>query len=189
MPRFSFAVLAVLLFSGFAAAQSVNRFAVFGGYSYINGDFAGVSNENSQLSGLNGWNASAEVKAKEWLGFVADFAGYYPSLSNSGLPSSATAHTFLFGPQVALPIKRISPFAHFLLGDTYVVGNRTFPATSDTSFTYAVGGGVDFALTGRVALRAQFDSLHNGFITRDDQARFLIEQRVVRISTGVVFRF
>src|ERR1035438_7908333 len=47
MPRFSFAVLAVLLFSGFAAAQSVNRFAVFGGYSYINGDFTGVSNENS----------------------------------------------------------------------------------------------------------------------------------------------
>jgi opacity protein-like surface antigen len=190
MPRFLLAVLAVLLLSSFALAQPKTSFEIFGGYSYINGDFTGVTHEASPGITLQGWNASVNVKSGSWFGVVADFAGYYPSHDfGGGFTSSAKAHTFLFGPQVSLPVKRIKPFAHFLLGETYVVGSQTFLTTSDHSLTYAVGGGLDFALTDRIALRAQFDSLHNGFTTNDNQVQFVIDRRVVRISTGVVFRF
>ena len=185
MCRFLIVVLAALLFSHFALAQSSDRFEIFGGYSYINGDFTGVSNEGTQLN-LQGWNASAEVKGRQWLGFVADFGGYYPSLG----ASSAKAHTFLFGPQVSLPLKRITPFAHFLAGATHVAGSQTFLThQSQSSIAYAIGGGVDFAVTDRFALRAQFDSLHNDFTSQDNQTQPLIDRRVVRISTGIVFRF
>lgn len=191
MPRFMFAVLAVLWFCSFALAQSKTSFEVFGGYSYINGDFTGVTHEASPGITLQGWNASVDVKSGRWFGLVADFAGYYPSHDFGGtFTSSAKAHTFLFGPQVSLPVKRIKPFAHFLLGDTYVVGSQTFLSkSSDNSFTYAFGGGVDFAVTGRIALRAQFDSLHNNFTSYDNQVQSLIDHRVMRISTGVVFGF
>jgi len=180
MPRLLFAFLAALLFSTFAQAQAKTGFEVFGGYSYINGDFTGTTPDGAAGLTLQGWNASLDFKSGSWFGMVADFASYYPG---------GKAYTFLFGPQVSLPVKRVKPFAHFLLGDTYVTGPRTFATTSNNSLTYAFGGGVDFALTGRIALRAQFDSLHNNFTSIDNQVQHLIDRRVVRISTGVVFHF
>lgn len=79
MPRLLLVVLAALLWSSFAVAQSSDRFEVFGGYSYINGDFTGVNHEATPGITLQGWNASVNVKSGSWFGIVADFAGYYPS--------------------------------------------------------------------------------------------------------------
>jgi hypothetical protein len=94
-------------------AQSSDRIEVFGGYTYLNPDFSPVSPNH-----VNGWNASANFKVRPWLGFVADFSGFYPSHfypgcggCSQGATISGTSYTFLFGPQFSLRRGRFSPFA------------------------------------------------------------------------------
>jgi len=195
MRRFLLLVLALTLLAGWSTAQSANRGELFGGYSYIAEDF---SLTHSSSGGLNGWNASGTFKAFRNLGFVGDFAGYYPSF-NEGCAGqycsqSAKIHTFLFGPQVSATSGRLMPFVRFLFGDTNLhssiaggVSNATF--TSTNSLTYGAGGGVDVRLTDRFAARGQVDWLHNGFQTSDDQRTSAERHNVVRVSTGIVFRF
>ncbi len=173
MPRVFSLVLAVAVLAGVSAAQFSDRFEVFGGYSYVNHDFS----LTSQL-GMQGWNASANFEIAHPLGLTADFSGFYPN---------AKVYTFLFGPQVSFRLNRVTPFAHFLMGEAIVHYNGYL--TSDSSFAYAAGGGVDFAMTRRLALRGQVDWLHTKFQTFDSQGGSIFYPNVVRISTGIVFRF
>jgi hypothetical protein len=191
MGRFLSLVGVVLLWVACAGAQTPN-ISVFGGYSYINKDFS----LTNQSGGLSGWNASATFKIVRYVGFVADFAGYYPSYNYgcSTCGQSAKIQTFLFGPQVSVPIGRITPFGRFLFGDTHMTTAADLVSnyqafTSNNSFTYGFGGGADIGLTRRFALRGQVDWLHNGFQTSDNQRTRSEIHNVVRISTGIVFRF
>jgi hypothetical protein len=181
----------VFLWVACAGAQTPNV-SVFGGYSYIDKDFSLTHPTGGSLSG---WNASATFKIVRYVGFVADFAGYYPGYSAcTGCGQSAKIHTLLFGPQVSVRIGRVTPFARFLFGDTHMTtavdGSPTFQAfTSNNSFTYGAGGGADIGITRRFALRGQVDWLHNSFQTSDDQRTQFENPNVVRVSTGIVFRF
>jgi opacity protein-like surface antigen len=185
MPRFLFCVFAVLLCGSFALGQSPDRFELFAGYSLVNADFTLTSR-----TVLNGWNASMNFKSGSWFGLVADFSGYYPSDFGH-----AKAHTFLFGPQVSVSLDKITPFAHFLIGDTNVsyTADSSFPRFSflsaNNSFTYGGGGGLDYRFTPHLAVRGQADWLHNGFNTVDNQLSYRLNHNVARISTGIVFRF
>lgn len=187
-------LLGVVLLCGLSVAQSSDRVEVFGGYSYINQDLS-LTYPNGN-SGINGWNASATFAVKRSFGIVADFSGFYPSF-NTGCgaecTSSARIHTLLFGPQVSVRRGRWKPFARFLIGDTnmytYNAGVNAYTFTSNNSLTFGVGGGLDFSLTPRIALRGQVDWLHTGFQTSDNQRTNAEVHNVVRISPGVVFRF
>lgn len=176
---------------------SNDRFELFGGYSLVTGDFTGTfADRNFHL--LNGWEGSAAYKTNRWFGIAADLSGFHV-----GTPGPATyalrAHSlsYLFGPQISLPLPRITPFAHFLLGATHInysVGSGCSPvtfcaSTSANSFTYAAGGGVDFALAKHLALRGQVDLLHSGFSNIDNQLTYKYHETNARISTGIVFRF
>ena len=187
MPRFLFAVLAVLLLPSLVSAQSSSRLEIFGGYSYLNNDYTLVSHH-----GLNGWNASVNFKPRPWLGLVADFSGFYPPSQNFGCPScnrTGKAYTFLFGPQVSLPLHGFTPFAHFLIGDGRASEHLAEPLKSNNSFSFAAGGGLDCALSRHFALRGQLDWLHTGIVTTDDQAPTKQRSNSARISTGIVLRF
>ena len=191
MGRFSSLAAFVLLWAASSIVHAQDL-SVFGGYSYVNQDFS----LTSPSGGFSGWNAAATFKVARFVGFTTDFAGYYPghNFGCTGCGQSAKIHTFLFGPQVSVPIGRITPFARFLFGDTHMttaadaIGNlQTFMSTN--SFTYGAGGGADVSLSHHFALRGQVDWLHNGFRTSDDQRTQFEIHNVVRISTGIVFRF
>lgn len=191
MARRFLAVFALLVVSGFCIGQASSQINLFGGFSYVNQDIS-LSGPNA----LTGWNASATFRIKQHYGFVADFSGYYPGYNPGciGCGNHAKIYTFLFGPQVSITRGRVTPFARFLLGDTHmhpvvegILNYVTF--TSNNSFTYGAGGGVDVGLTHRFALRGQVDWLHNGFQTLDNQRTFEEIHNVARISTGVVIRF
>jgi opacity protein-like surface antigen len=194
--RLTLVVLGVLLLGGFVVAQSSDRVEVFGGYTYMTPDFTLVSPH-----GVNGWNASANFKARQWIGFVADFSGFYPSYTYpQTVPSvsvSGKAYTFLFGPQVSLPRGRFAPFARFLIGDSHVTP-QTVEGTSQNFFrsnnavSLAAGGGLDYSVTRRVAIRGQADWLYAKLTPLgggDPGVNYVKNRNVVRISTGVVFRF
>jgi hypothetical protein len=102
-------------------------------------------------------------------------------------------HTFLIGPQVWFRVKRVTPFARFLIGDTNVQFTVVQPFgpifTNPNSLTYAAGGGVDYSLTRLFAIRGQVDWVHTRFQTVDDQVTQFLVPNVVRISTGLVVKF
>jgi len=177
------AVLVLFIFVQPSSAQ--NKIEVFGGYSNVQAPVAGpgpltpcemgVCPPQFVFSGANanGWDATVAYKPKQWLGFAADFGGYYRSVFNN----SVHLQTYLFGPQVSLP-GRISPFAHALLG----VAHQTVGDPGATAFSSAIGGGVDFKLNRFASVRiVQLDVLFTRFGGRT--------QAGPRFSAGLVLHF
>lgn len=196
------------------AAQGQGRFNLFGGYSYTNyaTKLPPSPNPVPLMRSLNGWNASLEGRLFPFVGIVADFSGY-SGKETTGLAcpllivtfcaadnENVRLYTFLLGPQVSFSIARFTPFAHVLAGGAHVfqalfdcgclLPNGQAPANSvtDTSFAYAVGGGLDYELIGPIRLRIQADALQTrlrGPIAATPRST----QTNLRLSTGVVFHF
>lgn len=148
------------------SARAQDKAEIFGGYSYQRVD-------SSPSLNLNGWELSGQYKFARWLGGVADLDGHYGSLGGA----SISTHNYLFGPQVSWPA-RISPFAHVLFGAAHLkVGGL-----ADTSFSTAIGGGIDARLVHGLYWRViQGDYIHTRF--------FGTGQNNARVSTGIVVRF
>ena len=145
-----------------ARAQEQGKVELFGGFSY-------TRFHSSPSINLDGWEISAQHKFMDWLGGVADFAGQYGS--------GASTYTYLFGPQVSLPA-RVSPFGHLLVGAAHL-GAGGF---GNSSFSTAIGGGIDAGITDRISWRAvQVDYLMTQF-GGGSQNNF-------RLSTGILVRF
>jgi len=146
-----------------AAAQDDDKVEVFGGYSYMR--FRPGNDVN-----LNGWEASAQYKFKDWLGGVADFDGHYGG--------GTSKYNYLFGPQISFPA-RVSPFVHFLIGGSHEHVNGV---GSDSSFAAALGAGIDTKLSGPIFWRIiQGDWIHT--------SQFGGSQNNGRLSTGIVIKF
>jgi opacity protein-like surface antigen len=179
----------VVLLATIAAAQIPTSGNVFLGYSY---NRAGSPNGTSGGSNLNGWEGSLEGKLFPFIGVVADISGHYGSVTP---PVSCVAgiggctpfsvdgkiHSFLFGPRVSVSVGRFTPFAHGLVGVSHFSDSSSVLSNSETSFAYAVGGGIDYKLIPALAWRFQGDMLQTRFFssTQDD----------FRFSTGIVLRF
>jgi len=155
-----------LVFLVSLTARAQDKVEIFGGYSYMRFD-------SSPKTNLNGFELSGQYKFADWFGAVADFSGHYGSPFGVG----TSVHTFLFGPQVSFPA-RVSPFAHVLLGG----GHFSAAGLTDTSFSAAIGGGIDARVKEGIYWRIfQADYLATNFFgSRQDNAR---------ISTGIVFHF
>ena len=181
-------VLLLLTTAGFAQVPAGN---VFIGYSYMSADLNAGDRSN-----LNGWNGSIEGKVLPFIGIVADFSGHYgsPSLavnpactaiigvsSCATLKGSTSIHNFLFGPRVSVSVGKVRPFAHALFGAGHISTSGFGFSDSDTSFAYALGGGVDYHLIPLISWRVQADWLQDRFFSNT--------QNNVRISTGIAIHF
>jgi Outer membrane protein beta-barrel domain len=177
----------LVLFGALAWSQiAPSRIEVFGGYSYTSSNFA------SSGGGENGWNAGAGLNANKWIGFKADFAQYRYTYFDCCPQDRSTTTTFLFGPQVSIPLpkaSRIRPFGEFLIGGAHITenvnGSNVFQQS--TSFAWAVGGGLDFRLSNHFWLRGEADYLHTHLVPGDNQLH--VADSRARIVTGLVFRF
>jgi opacity protein-like surface antigen len=162
-------LLGLILFVSLAAQAQGDKVEVFGGYSYMRAD-------NSPSYNTNGWEISGQYKFGELggnLGVIGDFDGHY----SSPFGVSSSIHTYLFGPQVSWPT-RISPFAHLLIGGA----STSSGGFSESSFAWALGGGIDARLISNVYWRViQGDYLHTSFFGQG--------QANARLSTGIVIRF
>jgi hypothetical protein len=146
---------------------------VFLGYSYLNADSPAGNHSN-----LNGWNVSLEGKIFPFVGIVADLSGHYGEQDFGTFSANTRQHTFVFGPRVSISVGKIRPFAHYLVGAGHI---SIDDGGSDTSFTQAVGGGLDYKLIPLIAWRFQGDFLQTRYFgTKQDNFRF---------STGIVLHF
>ena len=176
-------LLAVLsLFGATAHAQDTPKFDIFAGYSYLrlNPSTAGVSSFN-----LHGGSASIAYNAKSWLSGVADFGGYSNgNILNTGI--NGTLSTYLFGPRVSYRhFGRITPFGEVLFGVAHASSAGT--SGSDNTFAMTLGGGLDYKLSDRFAIRpVKVDYLMTRFSETGTSNQ---TQNNLRVSTGIVFRF
>ena len=208
-------VLVLFLITIPVATQAQGRFNLFGGYSYTNFNYAATlpvsPNPVPLMRSLNGWNASLEGHVFPFVGIVADFSGY-SGKETVGLAcpllivtfcepdnENVRLYTFLLGPQVSFSIWRFTPFAHVLAGGAHVFhslldcqcflpnGQPLASSFTDTSFSYAMGGGLDYRLIGPIRLRVQADALQTRL--RNNLAAPRSTTTNLRLSTGVVFHF
>lgn len=168
--------LILLAFTSLAAAQ-VPSGNVYFGYAYVRSPLVTTESVN-----LNGWNGSLEGKFLPWIGLVADLGGYYGSQTKPGVAHlNGNVYSFLFGPRVSVGVGRFRPFAHALFGAGHTSSSGGGYSASDTSFSDALGGGLDYKIIKGLAWRGQFDALQTRFYGRD--------QNNFRFSTGIVIRF
>ncbi|HUJ96322.1 MAG TPA: hypothetical protein VLW84_13705 [Terriglobales bacterium] len=164
-----------------SAAQVPTSGNVFFGYQYYHTPLSSIDTAN-----LNGWNGSLEGKVFPFLGIVADLSGAYgsqnfPCSSSPGctVHANVNEYNFLFGPRVSVSVKKIRPFGEFLIGAAHT--NTNAGAGSNTSFAYALGGGVDYRVVRIVGWRVGADYVSTRF--------FGTTQNNVRIITGIVVHF
>jgi hypothetical protein len=145
--RIGLLALAVVTMAGSILAQSPiptargmssdHRYEVAATYTHVltDGSFGYV--------GLNGFTAAAS-------------AGVLPSVQVTGevgsySGSAASVKSFLAGPQVGFHIYRFQPFVRGLFGLSHTSLNSQ---SQGNAFTIAAGGGLNFLLTDRFAIRA-----------------------------------
>lgn len=186
MRKFMLIVGVVLALCGSAFGQDVPRAEVFGGYSYLNVDTNGLSPRQS----ANGWEASVTGNFNRWFGVEGDFSGYYKiypvNLFIVNLPLSFNVNVsdygFLGGPRVSFG----PAFAHALIGGDHLTGSALGFSASQDSLAGAFGGGVEFPMSGRWAVRASADYV---FTRHNILGGPSFTQNNVRVSAGIVFRF
>jgi len=148
----------------------------------------------------NGWGFSFDHMLHSHIGLTADFAGQYGRVL--GPMSCATfisygvcsnelhnfaSHQSLFGPRFTMTGGRMTAFAGPLAGFSRLSGR-----VPQTNFIMGFGGGLDIALTRRIAIRAfQADYIpeKTGNITFDNEYVPLNWRQNVRLESGIVFRF
>jgi opacity protein-like surface antigen len=144
---------------------------LFGGYSYTH---AGEAS-------LNGWELSGSFPLRGRLRIAADLAGHYGSFAGADLKQV----NLLAGPRMAWRMGRLTPFAQLLLGvvkdTTEVVAADTTLKDSATHFGTTLGGGADYRLGRRWAVRGQVELLFQSAEGAWDTDP--------RLAVGAVYRF
>lgn len=159
-----------------AAAQDYPKVEVFGGYSYLHGNFAGTG------LNFNGGSGSIAANVTGVFGVVGDFGVYHNDTSGV----STNTFTYLFGPKFAYRgNERVTPYFHVLLGGVHATSSFGTVSDSSNAFAMAIGGGLDAKVAPHIAIRvAQIDYLLTKLADDKDD-----RQNNVRVSAGIVFRW
>ncbi len=163
-----------------AAAPDFSRYEAFGGFAYSS------ANQVKGSSALLGFNAGANAKLKKWFGGTVDF-GDYLKTATSTTHASPTVTTFLAGPEVYIPADNLTGFFHVMFGGAHT-GN--VGAKPDISFAYAVGGGFEYNVSKRWAVRASGDGIVSSFVLDPTNEGFSPHSRVnPRATFGAAYHF
>ena len=181
-----FAIVArMLLLAGIAAAQSPFSGNIFVGYSYYNTDVIPFDR-----AGLNGLQGSLEGKVLPHFSIVADLGAHYGSKDffppgilcpiGGCQPVHANMHIYdaMFGPRFFADFGRFRPFQEFEVGVSHLTSTAL---GNSTSFSGAIGGGLDYRIIRPIAWRVQGDFVWT-HLNGAPQSTF-------RLATGLVFRF
>lgn len=138
--------------------------------------------------GLSGGYGSFEYKILSRISAAMEVSAAF---RNQGVAGDLSIYHAVFGPQI-YPFKhrrKLTPFAHLLFGEAFYRNSYPpyggFPAhvTTDSSFSWEGGGGVDLTHSTRWAIRLiQIDYASTKFLGNTSQNNY-------RASIGFVYRF
>jgi hypothetical protein len=166
----SLLLLALLTCAG-AFAQNTPRVQVFGGYSYFRFDSTRIG--FADHSNLNGATLSFSYNFLRNLGVTVDGGAYYGNANSF--------YTVMAGPQLTFGAAHGSVFGHALFGvgkDRVDIGF----GDSDRERAYAIGGGYDYPVSDRFAVRVlQVDYVNTRV--------FNTTEGNIRAAIGLVYRW
>jgi len=141
------------------------------------------ANQAKGSSALIGFNVGADAKLKRWFGAAVDFGDY--GLSHGDVKPTVT--TFLAGPEFYIPADNLTGFLHVLFGGAHTTGINAQP---DVSFATAVGGGFEYAVSKRLAIRISGDAILSSFVEDPNNLGTSAHLRSNgRATGGVAYRF
>ena len=197
-----------LVFGFIFFAISCTEMLAQGGEASVNYSFI-VYHPAKSLTGsrnLNGGGGSVGFNLGDYLTLKGEFQGYTTTTFTFHVPdtdssvagtfsSQGNMFTYLFGPQINIPLTRKRIFGEALFGgansniyaNLFKAAHVTGLTASNNGFAMAIGGGFDFAITRHVGVRpAQFDY----FLTRYEWRPLGINnQSNFRYQAGLVFMF
>ena len=174
-----------LFFGATAQAQERQTIDVGVAYSYVRYN---PETPAFKSFSMNGGSASVAYNFNRWLSGVADIGGYSKhNILGNGV--SGTLSTYLFGPRVSVNrYGRFTPFAQVLVGVAHANNNFLVTGGSQTPFSAAIGGGLDWRWTNHIRVRAgevDYFLTHFNEVTPTN----VQVQNNLRVSSGLVFRF
>ena len=177
MRKFALVFSLAAMFVATAFAQTSDRGRGTGdlyvGYAHLSGDV-----------GKNGWNATGTYNFSRYLGLEGDIGGYYGSTSLLTINAKNHEYSFMAGPKVRFETQnpKFIPWGHFLLGVGHSSLNTNVAVnSSDTAFTWILGGGADYVFRPQWAGRAKFDLYHDDY--------FSTGETHARLGFGIVYRW
>lgn len=183
-------VLAVAVLCQSARAQDRKTVDLFLGFSY---NRIATSNDSGLgMVPLYGGDVALSYPFTRWITGVADFniattAGHVDS-NIIGIGLDGTQKTYLFGPRVTpFRWRKLTPFGQALFGLAHAANGLYDTSSSQTSFAWQAGGGIDIRLNSIISIRAgEVDFLRTNFaeIKTGSQA-----QNGLRASTGIILHF
>jgi outer membrane immunogenic protein len=148
------------------------------GFNY-SGLHVSSSSDDRQRTG-NGGSGTFEYNVNGMLGVVADLGGYANTRFDNRL------FTYMFGPRLNWRHSRLTPYVQALFGGAHLSYDFSGASTTQNSFAFATGGGVDYNLTRHISIKPiQVEYVMTRF---DNTEGFGSHQNDVRYSAGVVFR-
>jgi opacity protein-like surface antigen len=173
MKRFLWLIPAILFLGLTAQAQETPAWEVSGGYSYLRSNL-----QQSSGFGLNGGYGSLSQNLNNWFGGRLEINGYGGTIGGTNI----SAQTFTYGPVFSYRRhEKITPFGEFALGAVHGSAYYLGISASAWKFALTTGGGIDYNINRRVAIRLKADYVMTTFLSlRQDNAS---------ASAGLVFRF
>ena len=136
------------------------RLEIFGGASYLPANGQDFPRNNSV-----GFQTSVSGNLNRWFGIVGDVGGQY-----SANPDTSV-YEYLAGPRFTKRTRRVSLFAHFLVGAS--AGQTSVSGFSDKGLSLGGGGGFDINVSRRIAIRPlQLDYIGSFVDILEDNIRF-----------------
>ena len=160
---------------------------VYLGYSYLNFTTGGLTNSRQSA---NGWEVSVSGNLNEWLAVELDLSGHYKNYSyytgNAfGFPDIVTISYYRNYSYLAGPRFNYGPvFVHALFGGDRLSGSALGTSAAQTGFAGALGGGIKFPMSDRIAFRIGADYI---FSEHNILGGASVTRNNLRASAGIAF--
>jgi opacity protein-like surface antigen len=171
MKRMLWIAPAILALCLVARGQETPQWEISGGYSYMRANLNGTSFD------LNGGGGTLTENLNDWFGGRFEVKAFDGTTGGTRV----SAQTITYGPVFTYrKLNRLTPYADVEFGDVHASAGFVGISTSANKFAMTAGGGFDFALNDRTAIRFQGDYLMTRFLNA--------RQDNLQVSTALVIR-
>lgn len=150
---------------------------VFAGYSYLTDPSHSVLTATARDAGIpGGWAAGVAVPVWRAISIAGDASGHYKRHTTFVEDVTLTYHAVAAGPRASARIGPFTEFVEVLAGAAIAHGSAFGTTVSTTAFMLQGGGGVDYPLRSRLAVRVELDYRR---LTGNDERRTANQFRAV----------
>ncbi len=160
------------------------KYMAYAGFGYTS-----LNQVNQSRYGLIGVNLAVSRNFGRYFAITADGA-YYPTSYATGNPGNPKVSSVLFGPELHANLYgHVGGFVRGLIGGEHSGGEQQTPKVS---FAGGLGGGLEYTLSPRLAIRLSGDNILSSFSVTGNTGGLGYSPHMranARASAGIAYRF